>query len=153
MLSLLVYRKYAKKRRRVGCRHDCPSRVAVLQITAAAKSEKLPLRLLPLRSGCSSQAVCEVVFDTGPAQLFYNGLAVIPPVTPPGGHHYLYVSQNSDTEDGRYRWPGKGRRHLEANIRIFASREPRAFGLWPAYSPHFSFLTNVVIFFKRTMPC
>jgi hypothetical protein len=57
--------------------------VAVLQITAATKSEKLPLRLLPLRSGCSSQAVCVVVADTGAAQLFYNGLAGIPLVTPP----------------------------------------------------------------------
>jgi hypothetical protein len=66
-----------------GCRHDCPSRVAVLRITAATKSEKLPLRLLPLRSGCNSQVFCEAVANTDAAQLFYNGFAVIPPVTPP----------------------------------------------------------------------
>jgi hypothetical protein len=57
--------------------------VVVLQITAAAKSEKLPLRLLPLRSGCSSQAVCEVDFDTGPAGLSMTALPLFPLVTPP----------------------------------------------------------------------
>jgi hypothetical protein len=57
--------------------------VAVLQITAAAKSEKLQLRLLPLRSGCSSQAVCVVVADTGAARLSMTALPLFPPVTPP----------------------------------------------------------------------
>jgi hypothetical protein len=57
--------------------------VAYLRFTVAAKSGKSPLRMLHLREGNALPVVCEVVFDTGAAQLFYNGLAVIPPVTPP----------------------------------------------------------------------
>jgi hypothetical protein len=52
--------------------------VVVLQITAAAKSEKLPLRLLPLRSGCSSPVVCEAVDNTGAARLSMTALPLFP---------------------------------------------------------------------------
>jgi hypothetical protein len=43
----------------------------------------MELRMLHLRDGNASPVVCEVVADTGPAGLPYNGFAVIPPVTPP----------------------------------------------------------------------